>query len=75
MSRCDAPQEPWRRSACSFSVAATSPRPTRLPTRGTRIQKEHKHSTRRINHAVAAVMAHDVAATLETGPQMWIFDD
>jgi phage terminase large subunit-like protein len=43
--------------------------------RSTRIQKEHKHSTRRIDLAVAAVMAHDVAATVESEPQLWVFDD
>jgi phage terminase large subunit-like protein len=47
----------------------------RVDSRGTRIQKEHKHSTRRIDLAVAAVMAHDVAATVSRGPQMWVFDD
>jgi phage terminase large subunit-like protein len=47
----------------------------KVDSRGTRIQKEHKHSTRRIDLAVAAVMAHDIAATVETGPQMWVFDD
>jgi len=47
----------------------------KLDSRGTRIQKEHKHSTRRIDLAVAAVMAHDVAATVETGPQVWVFDE
>jgi len=47
----------------------------KVDSRGTRIVKEHKHSTRRIDLAVAAVMAHDIAATVETGPQMWVFDD
>jgi phage terminase large subunit-like protein len=44
-------------------------------SRGTRIQKEHKHSTRRIDLAVAAVMAHDVAAATDPGPQLWVFGD
>ncbi|HET6920171.1 MAG TPA: hypothetical protein VFI46_11990 [Jiangellaceae bacterium] len=37
--------------------------------------KEHKDSTRRIDLAVAAVMAFSVASTTEPGPQMWVFDD
>jgi hypothetical protein len=32
--------------------------------RGTRIYKEHKHSSRRIDLAVCAIMAHSVAATV-----------
>jgi phage terminase large subunit-like protein len=35
----------------------------RTNNRGTRIYKEHKHSTRRIDLAVCAIMAHSVAAT------------
>ena len=34
-------------------------------SRGTRIVKEHKHSTRRIDLAVSAIMAVDTAATLQ----------
>jgi phage terminase large subunit-like protein len=47
----------------------------RVDSRGTRIVKEHKRSTRRIDLAVAVVMAHDIAATVEKGPQMRVFDD
>jgi phage terminase large subunit-like protein len=42
-------------------------------SRGTRIIKEHKHSTRRIDLAVAAVMALDTAATLEPALQPEVF--
>ncbi len=37
--------------------------------RGVQVAKENKHSTRRIDLAVAAVMAYDVAVTME--PQGW----
>jgi phage terminase large subunit-like protein len=47
----------------------------RVDSRGTRIHKEHKHSTRRIDLAVAAVMAHDIAATVQAEPQLWVFHD
>jgi phage terminase large subunit-like protein len=47
----------------------------RTDSRGTRVYKEHKHSTRRIDLAVCAIMAHSVAATVDTGPQMWVFDE
>jgi phage terminase large subunit-like protein len=47
----------------------------KVDSRGTRIYKEHKHSTRRIDLAVAAVMAHDIAATVTAGPQIYVFDD
>jgi phage terminase large subunit-like protein len=48
----------------------------RTDSRGTRVYKESKHSTRRIDLAVCAIMAHSVAATVGTGgPQMWVFDD
>jgi phage terminase large subunit-like protein len=43
----------------------------RTDNRGTRIHKEHKHSTRRIDLAVCAIMAHSVAATIEPGPQLY----
>lgn len=47
----------------------------KVDSRGTRINKEHKHSTRRIDLAVAAVMAHDVAATTpEQPPRIYVFD-
>jgi phage terminase large subunit-like protein len=45
----------------------------KVDSRGTRITKEHKHSTRRIDLAVAAVMAHSVAATVTAGPQLFVF--
>jgi hypothetical protein len=41
---------------------------------GTRIYKEHKHSTRRIDLAVCAIVAHSVAATAEPGPQLYWYD-
>jgi phage terminase large subunit-like protein len=37
--------------------------------------KEQKDSTRRIDLAVAAVMAHAAASTVEPGPQLFMFDD
>jgi phage terminase large subunit-like protein len=42
--------------------------------RGARLAKEHKDSKRRIDAAVAAVMAHDRAAQLagETGPSIYL---
>jgi hypothetical protein len=58
-----------------------SPRPTRLPhtvlkedSRGARPAKEHKDSKRRINAAVAAVMAHHRAAILagDGGPSIYV---
>jgi phage terminase large subunit-like protein len=45
-------------------------------SRGARLAKEHKDSKRRIDAAVAAVMAHDRAAILagELGPSIYVFD-
>jgi phage terminase large subunit-like protein len=40
----------------------------RVDSRGSRLAKEHKHSTRRIDLAVAAVMAHARAAELAGRP-------
>jgi hypothetical protein len=37
--------------------------------------KEHKDSTRRIDLAVAAVMAFAAASAAEPGPQFFVFDD
>jgi phage terminase large subunit-like protein len=37
--------------------------------------KEHKDSTRRIDLAVAAVMAFAAASTAASGLQMWEFDE
>ena len=44
--------------------------------RGARLAKESKDSPRRIDAAVAAVMAHDRAATLAgtRGPSIYVFD-
>jgi phage terminase large subunit-like protein len=39
-------------------------------SRGHRIFKEHRDSTRRIDLAVAAVMAHAAASTVAQGPQV-----
>jgi hypothetical protein len=47
----------------------------RRPTPGHRIVKEHKDSTRRIDLAVAAVMAFAAASVMERGPQLFVFDD
>jgi phage terminase large subunit-like protein len=43
-------------------------------SRGARLAKEHKDSKRRIDAAVAAVMAHDRAAVLagDRGPSIYI---
>jgi phage terminase large subunit-like protein len=48
----------------------------RQDARGARLAKEHKDSRRRIDAAVAAVMAHDRAAQLagEVGPAIYVFD-
>jgi phage terminase large subunit-like protein len=46
----------------------------RTDHRGTRIYKEAKHSTRRIDAAVAAVMAYATAANVEPRVQMFVFD-
>jgi phage terminase large subunit-like protein len=43
-------------------------------SRGHRIVKEHTDSTRRIDLAVAAVMAFAAASTVATGPQLFVFD-
>jgi len=43
-------------------------------SRGYRIVKEHTDSTRRIDLAVAAVMAFAAASTVATGPQLFVFD-
>lgn len=42
-------------------------------SRGTRLAKAHKHSTRRIDLAVAAVMAHARACELAATPKPTIF--
>jgi phage terminase large subunit-like protein len=47
----------------------------RTDSRGTRIYKEHKHSTRRIDLAVCAIMAHSVAATIDPGLQLYWYDE
>ena len=46
----------------------------RVDSRGARLAKEHKDSPRRIDAAVAAVMAHDRAAVLagDRGPSIYI---
>ena len=54
-------------------AAVTAP-PPRNDSRGHRIVKEHKDSTRRIDLAVAAVMAF-AASTVETGPQLFVFKE
>jgi phage terminase large subunit-like protein len=43
----------------------------RTDNRGTRIYKEHKHSIRRIDLAVCAIMAHSVAATVSPVQLYW----
>jgi hypothetical protein len=43
----------------------------RTDNRGTRIYKEHKHSTRRIDLAVCAIMAQSVAAMTAPGPPLY----
>jgi phage terminase large subunit-like protein len=47
----------------------------RTDNRGTRIYKEHKHSTRRIDLAVCAIMAHSVAATVDPALQLYWYDE
>jgi len=46
----------------------------RTDNRGTRIYKEHKHSARRIDLAVCAIMAHSVAAAAKPGLQLYWYD-
>ena len=43
----------------------------RTDNRGIRIYKEQQHSTRRIDLAVCAIMAHSVAATVDPGLQLY----
>jgi phage terminase large subunit-like protein len=45
----------------------------RVDSRGTRLAKEHKHSTRRIDLAVAAVMAHARATSMAGTPALQVF--
>ncbi len=45
----------------------------RVDSRGTRLAKEHKHSTRRIDLAVAAVMAHARATQLAGTRALQVF--
>jgi phage terminase large subunit-like protein len=47
----------------------------RNDSRGHRIVKEHKDSTRRIDLAVAAVMAFAAASTTDPAPQFFVFDN
>jgi phage terminase large subunit-like protein len=47
----------------------------RTDNRGTRIYKEHKHSTRRIDLAVCAIMAHSAAASIDPGLQLYWYDE
>jgi phage terminase large subunit-like protein len=49
----------------------------RVDSRGTRLAKEHKHSLRRIDLAVASVMAHSRATWLagRRGVQLFTFSD
>jgi phage terminase large subunit-like protein len=46
----------------------------RNDSRAQRVVKEHRDLTRRIDLAVAAVMAFSVAST-EPGPQLFVFDE
>jgi hypothetical protein len=46
----------------------------RQPRGGTRVAKEpHRHSTRRIDLAVCAIMAHSLAVVPEPVPQLFVF--
>jgi phage terminase large subunit-like protein len=45
----------------------------RIDSRGTPLAKEHRHSTRRIDLAVAMVMAHARAATMATTRVLQVF--
>jgi phage terminase large subunit-like protein len=49
----------------------------RVDSRGTRLAKEHKHSLRKIDLAVASVMAHSRATWLagRSAVQVFTFDD
>jgi hypothetical protein len=47
----------------------------RNDSRGHRIVKEHRDSTRRIDLAVAAAMPFSVGSTTEPGPQLFAFDE
>jgi hypothetical protein len=52
-------------------------RADRLRSRASRVRvyKETKHSRRRIEAAVAAIVAFSVAAQVDRGPQLWSFAD
>jgi phage terminase large subunit-like protein len=45
----------------------------KVDSRGTRLAKEHKHSRRRIDLVVAAVMAHDRARDRASQPKAMIY--
>jgi phage terminase large subunit-like protein len=45
----------------------------RIDSRGTRLAKEHRHSTRLIDLAVAMVMAHARATTMATTRVLQVF--
>jgi hypothetical protein len=45
----------------------------KMDNRGTRIYKEHKHSSRRIDLAVCSIMSHSLAAVPEPGLQLFTF--
>jgi hypothetical protein len=62
-------------SAAESGCAARGHAVVRNDSRGHRIVKEHKDSTRRIDLAVAAVMAFAAASTVEVGPQLFVFDE
>ena len=75
---CAAQRAGTRRNACGPSdVTLLVSHVHRCPRRtagGVRLAKEHKDSKRRIDAAVAAVMAHDRAAVLvgDRGPSIYV---
>jgi phage terminase large subunit-like protein len=46
----------------------------RTDSRSSHVHKESKHSMRRIDLVVCAIMAH-AAIAMETGPQVFVFDE
>ncbi len=64
-----------RRQSRTILAVAPPNGAVRNDSRGHRIVKEHKDSTRRIHGAVAEVTAFAAASTAAPGPQLFVFDD
>ena len=67
-----------RRPECRVPISTSRTRSdgrARAGRSDTRVYKEHKHSTRRIDLAVCAIMAHSVTGAVVPGPQLYRYDD